>query len=119
MTDSCCWIDLRDDQALVEELIANPQSKLDPARIDMPPRYLWINHLRTWAGSQGCSIEYPDMGWIVEQVSVDKRLLLVFLDEVREIAMTDAHRQRVDLLSALIHDHGTEGSRYRILADEY
>ena len=119
MTDSRCWIDLQEDRELANRLQAIPECDIDPSRIYLSYRYLWINDLGSWAVRKGLPIEYPDMGWIVNQVTVDKVLLLEFLDEMLGAERTGPTPGETDIVRAMVCDYGNENCRYRILADEY
>jgi hypothetical protein len=122
MTDSCCWIDVRGNEELTAQLRATfPQKDdSDPARIDLGcRRYLWINDLREWAARKGLPIEYPGLGWIVEQVTVSKSQLLEFLEDMFGPVQTGAEQPRIDRIRELIREYGHDFCRYYILADEY
>lgn len=119
MTDSCCWIDLRGDEELANRLRALPEGGIDPSRVNMGYRYLWINDLSSWAVRKGIPIEHPDMGWIVDQVTVGKQLLLEFLEEMLGPENSGSSGGRINTVRAMVREHGSEDCRYRILADEY
>lgn len=119
MTDSRCWIDLQEDRELASQLRAIPGREIDPSRIYLSYRYLWINDLDSWAVRKGLPIEHPDMGWIVDQITVDKFLLLEFLDEMLGVERTGSIPGEMDIVRAMVREHGNENCRYRILADEY
>lgn len=122
MTDSCCWIDVRENKELTAQLRATfPQNDdSDPSRIDLGcRRYLWINELREWAARKGLPIEYPGLGWIVEQVTVSKSQLLEFLEDMFGPVQTGTEQPRLDRIRVLIREHGHDFCRYYILADEY
>ena len=119
MTDSRCWIDLQEDLELANRLRAIPERNIDPARIYLSYRYLWINDLRSWAVRKGLPIEYPDMGWIVDQVTVDKQLLIEFLDEMLGAERAEPNPGEIDIVRAMVREYGNENCRYHILADEY
>ena len=121
MTDSRCWIDVREDKDLTARLLAAspPGKDLDPGRIGLGYRYLWICDLREWAARKGVPIEYPDFGWIVEQVTVNKPQLLEFLEDMFGPVQTGTAQGNSDTLRTLVREHGDEHCRYRILADEY
>lgn len=119
MTDSRCWIDLRDDEELANRLRALPGDGIDPARVNMGYRYLWINDLSSWAVRRGIPIEHPDMGWIVDQVTVGKHLLLEFLDDMLGPEDRGSSGGSINTVRALVREYGSEDGRYRILADEY
>jgi hypothetical protein len=119
MTDSCCWIDIREDGELTAQLLAGSPPGLDPAHIDLGYRYLWICDLREWAASKDMTIEYPGLGWIVGQVTVNKRQLLEFLHDMFGPVQTGTAQRDSDTLRTLIREHGNEDCRYRIFADEY
>ena len=120
MTDSVCWVDTRDDVELTEWLRAHP--------VDDDPREgkeielgssswtsgLWICLLRDWAKQQGLKIEYPPMGWIVEQLSVNRSQMLAFLE-----AHGRGERDYTEAVRARLQERGDEGFVYKILADEY
>lgn len=120
MTVSVCWIDTRDDVELTAWLRAHPADD-DPREgkeIELGSSSwtsgLWINLLREWAQRQSLPIEYPDFGWIVEQVSVNRIQLLQFLVD---------HGHSDNKAAVEIRDRlerwGDGGFSYRILADEY
>lgn len=119
MTDSRCWIDLQEDRELANRLRAIPERNIDPARIYLSYRYLWINDLDNWATRRELRIDHPDMGWIVDQVTVDKVLLLEFLDEMLGAERAGPTTGEMDIVRAMVREYGNENCRYRILADEY
>jgi hypothetical protein len=120
VTDSVCWIDTRKDAELSVCLRKlNPSVELDEGheiRLGSSTwtNTLWINRLEDWAESHSLPIEYPDLSWIVKQVSVNRTQLLQFLDEngCGSIGAADAIR-------ACIQERGDEEFVYRILADDY
>ena len=119
MTDSRCWIDLQQDRELARRLRAIPERDIDPARIDLGYRDKWINDLNSWAARNGLPVEYSDMGWIVDQVTVDKQLLMEFLEEMLGPEHGGSAQEYIEVVRAMIREHGNENCRYRILADEY
>lgn len=122
MTDSCCWIDVRENEELTAQLRASFPKKDNshPTRIELGcQRYLWINDLREWAARKELPIEYPDFGWIVEQVTVSKSQLLEFLEDMFGPVLPGADQQRLDGIRVLIRELGHDFCRYYILADEY
>lgn len=121
MTDSCCWIDIRDDEEVTARFRATlpPGENLDPRRIELGTRYLWISDLRDWAARKGVPIEYPDFGWIVEQVTVGKQQFLEFFEDMLGPIEAGPDPGRIDTLRLLVSEHGDAHGRYRILADEY
>ena len=119
MTDSRCWIDLQEDRELANRLQAIPGRDIDPSRIYLSSRYLWINDLGSWAVRKGVPIEHPDMGWIVDQVTVGKKLLLEFLEDMLGPEDPGASEGTINTVRAMVRECGSEDCRYRILADEY
>lgn len=119
MTESLCWIDTREDAELSAHLAQQkPTIKVTAGReIELGSTYgngYWINILGEWAHRQGLPIEYPDFGWIVNQVSVNRTQLHQFL--------VDHKRGDGDVAEAIrnrLQERGDEGFVYRILADDY
>ena len=120
MTDSVCWIDTRDDAELTVCLRQqNPSVELDEGheiRLGSSSwtSTLWINRLENWAKRNSLPIEYPDFGWIVKQVSVNRTQLLQFLIDNDRDSVGAA-----DVIRTRIQERGNEDFIYRILADEY
>ncbi len=121
MTDSCCWIDVREDEGLATQWLdgSPPGANRDPTHIDLGYRYLWISDLREWAARKNLPIEYPDLGWIVEQVTVNKSQLLEFLEDMFGPEQSGIDRRGIDAIRTLIRERAHDDCRYSILADEY
>jgi hypothetical protein len=119
MTESLCWIDTHEDAELTAYLRQQkPGEEIKIGQeIELGSTYgngYWINMLGEWAHRQGLPIEYPDFGWIVNQVSVDRTQLLLFLVDHGRGDGKNAEAIRVRLM-----ERGDEGFVYRILADDY
>lgn len=117
MTDSACWIEIDGAPDLLCHIQhAFPRSECaSNRRISLGYRYLWIGDLRDWATKNRIPIEYPDRGYIVEQVTVDKKRLLQFLDD----QFQSMSWEYVDTLRALIETYAPDDEKFRIVADEY
>ena len=120
MTDSVCWVDARDDVALSDDLRAQiPDKDPRPGReVELGSSGwndpFWINRLEDWATRQALPIEYPDFGWIVKQVSVNRSQLLQFF---QDHGWGDGHTTQI--IRAHFQVHPDQGYIYRIRADEY
>ena len=120
MTDSACWIDTRDDVELTAWLREHNSGtdQREGKEIELGSSSwtngLWINKLGEWAHRQELPIEYPDFGWVVNQVSVNRTQLLQFLVDHGRGDGDNAVAIRSRLL-----ERGDEGFVYRILADDF
>lgn len=120
MTDSVCWIDTHEDVGLSVALraqIADAYPR-DGREIELGSTGwngpFWINRLEDWAKRQALLIEYPDFGWIVKQVSVNRSQLLQFLQDHGR-----ADSRAMQVIRAHFQAHPDQGFTYRIRADEY
>jgi hypothetical protein len=120
MTDSACWIDTRNDAELTTWLREHNSDtdQREGKEIELGSSSwtngLWINKLGEWAHHQGLPIEYPDFGWIVNQVSVNRTQLLQFLDYNGR-----GEGNNAEAIRARLQESGDEGFVYQILADDY
>ncbi|NBQ69342.1 MAG: hypothetical protein EBU46_11145 [Nitrosomonadaceae bacterium] len=119
MTDSSCWIDLQDDEELVNRVHTSCQICGESACVDIGNRYLWISDLREWAAQKELPIEYPSLGLIAVRITVNKSQLLGFLEDMLGPAGIKPELRRIDTIRALIREYGKENCRFRIFADEY